>query len=515
VTSIFVMAFCGLLVNRHQKLQARESEIVLHRDNLQALVAERTAELEQAVQELQTASAKLAEQAQLLDFAHDFITVRDMDNKILYWNLGAEAGYGWTRSEALGQVIGKLLRSEFPQNHGVMVDMLMSQGLWEGELIDYSKDGRRMIVTSHQTLNRDAGGAPVSILEISHDITAQKHSDELFAKAFLTNPNMMSITVLPEWRYLDVNESFLRGLGRTKDEIIGFTPDSIALWADEVEMAKARDQFFREGHLHSYPMNYRTKTGELRSALLSFDPITIREQQCSLAVFTDVTEQKKFENELSRLDRLNTVGEMAASIGHEIRNPLTTVRGYLQHYGRKPAFSDYRESFELMIDELDRANAIITEFLSLAKNKAVTLNPTNLNKVIASLAPLLQADALRRGIDIEFEFADISDVMADDKEMRQCILNLVGNGLDAMTKGGKIIICTVQTGNQVVMTVRDKGHGIPPEIKDKLGTPFLTTKENGAGLGMAVCYRIAQRHNATIEVETSPEGTAVNFIFKL
>jgi len=255
-----------------------------------------------------------------------------------------------------------------------------------------------------------------------------------------------------------------------------------------------------------------TKTGELRFALLSADIIIIRDRQCSLAVLTDITEQKKFESEMSRLDRLNTVGEMAASIGHEIRNPLTTVRGYLQHYGRKAAFAEYREPFELMIDELDRANAIITEFLSLAKNKAVTLNPTNLNQVIQSLVSLMQADALRRGSDIEMELEDIPDVLADDKEMRQCILNLVGNGLDATPKGGKVTIGTVKAGNRVVMTVRDHGPGIPPEIKEKLGTPFLTTKENGVGLGLAVCYRIAQRHNATIEVETGPEGTT--FIVK-
>jgi len=284
------------------------------------------------------------------------------------------------------------------------------------------------------------------------------------------------------------------------------------MWAGKEEREKSKAQFFSEGHLQNYPMTYQTKTGELRFALLSADIITIRDRQCSLAVLTDITEQKKFESEMSRLDRLNTVGEMAASIGHEIRNPLTTVRGYLQHYGRKAAFAEYREPFELMIDELDRANAIITEFLSLAKNKAVTLNPTNLNQVIQSLVSLMQADALRRGSDIEMELEDIPDVLADDKEMRQCILNLVGNGLDATPKGGKVTIGTVKAGNRVVMTVRDHGPGIPPEIKEKLGTPFLTTKENGVGLGLAVCYRIAQRHNATIEVETGPEGTT--FIVK-
>jgi len=232
-------------------------------------------------------------------------------------------------------------------------------------------------------------------------------------------------------------------------------------------------------------------------------------------VIRDSEKWRESEEEITRLDRLNTVGEMAASIGHEVRNPLTTVRGYLQHYGRKAAFADYRESFELMIEELDRANSIITEFLSLAKNKAITMSSTDLNQVIQSLVPLLQSNALLRGSNIELELEDIPEVRADDKEIRQCILNLTSNALDATPKGGTVTIRTFTDGNRMVLAVRDHGPGIPPEIKEKLGTPFLTTKENGVGLGLAVCYRIAQRHNAAIEVNSSSEGTVFHFIFNL
>lgn len=231
------------------------------------------------------------------------------------------------------------------------------------------------------------------------------------------------------------------------------------------------------------------------------------------AYFRDITEQKKYEIELARLDRLNAIGEIAASIGHEVRNPMTTVRGYLQRFTQKAAFMEYRMQLELMIEELDRANTIITEFLSLAKNNTGQMKPTDLNLVIKSLFPLVQADAFRRGNTIELELEDTPEIVIDDKEIRQCILNLVGNGLDAMPQGGKVTISTAQIGNRVVMTVRDRGPGIPLQIKDKLGTPFFTTKEHGTGLGLSVCYRIAQRHQATIEVETGPEGTAFHFSF--
>ena len=192
---------------------------------------------------------------------------------------------------------------------------------------------------------------------------------------------------------------------------------------------------------------------------------------------------------------------------------MTTVQGYLQHYSRKVAFADYRESFELMIEELDRANIIITNFLSLAKNQMITMISTDLNKVISKIFPLLQVDALRRGNTIELDLQEIPEILADDKEIRQCILNLVVNGLDAMPKGGTLKINTARTEDRVIMTVQDQGTGIAPEIRKDLWIPFFTTKEHGTGLGLSICYRIAQRHQATFEVETSSKGTAFHLIF--
>ncbi|MDR3589975.1 MAG: ATP-binding protein [Negativicutes bacterium] len=233
-----------------------------------------------------------------------------------------------------------------------------------------------------------------------------------------------------------------------------------------------------------------------------------------LLLMNRVIGQKRVTAEMTRLDRLNLVGEIAASIGHEIRNPLTTVRGYLQLYGRKNEYSHHTKQFTLMIEELDRANSIITEFLSLAKNKTAKLTLTNLNTVIENIYPLLQADALRRGVNIDLELQEIPAVLADEKEILQCILNLVNNAMDVSPKGGSVTIGTAAGRNRVVLTVRDYGPGMPPEIVSKLGTPFFTTKDNGVGLGIAVCHRVAQRHNAILEVETSPEGTAIHVIFR-
>ncbi|MDR3592857.1 MAG: PAS domain S-box protein [Negativicutes bacterium] len=306
------------------------------------------------------ATEKIKQQTQLLELAHDYIMIRDMDNRISYWNHGAEAGYGWSRGEAVGQEIQELLHTIYPEPPENIRDSLLLKGYWEGELIDRRKDGRQIVVRSCQTLTRDPKGEPEAILEIAHDITAQKQAEELFAKAFHINPNMMLIATLTEWRFLDVNETFARSVGRSRDEIVGNTSEGIGLWADEVEREQARALFLAEGRLRNFLMHYAAKSGEQRLALLSADIITVGDQPCSLSVFTDITEQKKFEAELAHLDRLNAVGEMAAAIGHEVRNPMTTVRGYLQMFASNPVFEKQWESIDLMIEELDRANIIIS-----------------------------------------------------------------------------------------------------------------------------------------------------------
>lgn len=216
---------------------------------------------------------------------------------------------------------------------------------------------------------------------------------------------------------------------------------------------------------------------------------------------------------MARLDRLNLIGEMAASIGHEVRNPMTTVRGFLQHLGVKEEFNGAKEYFSLMIEELDRANMIITEFLSLAKNRVMDFKVNNLNKVFMEVTPLIQADALRYGCQVEIKLGNIPSFCIDENSIRQLILNMVRNAIEAMPNGGIITIGTTYHEDKVFLSISDQGVGIPIAMLAKLGTPFATTKENGVGLGLAVCYRIVERHDASMTVE-SELGRGTTFTIK-
>lgn len=261
--------------------------------------------------------------------------------------------------------------------------------------------------------------------------------------------------------------------------------------------------------------NLRHKDGSIKAVYSTIFPIRFSRGTKFVCMDVDITEKKLFETELLRLDRLNLVGQMAASIGHEVRNPMTTVRGYLQMLQRKPGFSEYCEHFNIMIDELDRANGIITEFLSLAQNKSIVKKLNNLNQVINSIMPLIYADAIKNDITVDLVLGNIPDLELDEKEIRQLILNLVRNGFEATSSSGIIKIETFEEDDEVVLAVQDNGSGIPEEILGNVGTPFFTTKSQGTGLGLAVCYSIARRHQARIVIDSNSSGTIVFVRFEM
>jgi signal transduction histidine kinase len=228
----------------------------------------------------------------------------------------------------------------------------------------------------------------------------------------------------------------------------------------------------------------------------------------------DITERKEAEQELSRLqsdmsrlERLNIVGQMAAGIAHEIRNPMTTVRGYLQLLGEKTEFEAHSSTLDLMIEELDRANSIITEFLSFVRNSRMESQYQNINNILQHLYPLLEADAYSQNKQINYEAEETPDILVNSKEISQLVLNLCRNGLEAMQEGGTLKLRTYKEDKRVVLSVEDEGRGICAEDLEKLGTPFFTTKENGTGLGLMTCYNIADRHKASIDCKSSSNGT--------
>lgn len=234
-------------------------------------------------------------------------------------------------------------------------------------------------------------------------------------------------------------------------------------------------------------------------------------------IFKNITEKKQYEQELKRLSNIDLIGQMAAGISHEIRNPMTTVRGFLQLLKEEPTYEKHNKHFNLMIEELDRANSIITEFLSMGNTRKSDLQMLDLNSIIRDIIPLIKIDTHNQNKYIQVDTNDIPELLLNRNEIRQLLINLYRNGLEAMDTEKVLTISTYKEDRDcVVLAVRDQGKGIRPEVLEKLGTPFFTTKDNGTGLGLGICYAIAARHNAKIEIQTGSEGTTffVKFDYK-
>lgn len=305
--------------------------------------------------------------------------------------------------------------------------------------------------------------------------------------------------------------------GYTAEEILGQNLIYIIPPESRRQFMRILNQLEKGQAVSRYELQLCNKNQEVRYVSISASPVRDSAGEIiTISMITrDLTEMKRIEKEILRMDQLNLVGQMAAGIGHEIRNPMTTVRGFLQLLAKKEADSRKSEYYDIIIEELDRANAIITEFLSLAKSRVVKLQPASINKILNALYPLISSDATKQDKRIILKKGDIPNIPLSEKEIRQLIINLVRNGLDASPPGRAVTIGTYAEKDQVILYVEDEGSGIQPEILDKLGTPFTTTKDEGTGLGLSVCFSIADKHNAKIDVKTSPEGTIFYVRFNL
>ncbi|OPX90568.1 MAG: Sporulation kinase E [Pelotomaculum sp. PtaB.Bin104] len=396
--------------------------------------------------------------------------------------------------------------------------------LFETEYRLLSRSGEwKWVMARGEIIMRDKNGKPLRMAGTQWDLTEHKQdekllrlSEERFYKAFNASPNLMAIITIANLRYVDVNNSFLLASGYSREEVIGSTETELNILTDISHDHKTILQIYQKhGACCNLEVKTRNKSGEVRIGLFSTDIIEVGGERCLISVINDITELRKMEKEMARLDRLHLVGEMAAGIGHEIRNPMTSVRGFLQLFLGREEFDKYKSSFEVMIEELDRANSIITEYLTLAKNKKLDRIMQKLNIMIKAIFPLIQADAMKNDKYIKLELTDLPELLLDEKEIRQLLHNLVRNGLEAMEPGGCVTIRTFLDGAEAVLAVIDQGQGIKPEALKMIGTPFFTTKDTGTGLGLATCYSIADRHNAKIDIETSPAGTTFYVRFKI
>jgi two-component system, sporulation sensor kinase E len=235
-------------------------------------------------------------------------------------------------------------------------------------------------------------------------------------------------------------------------------------------------------------------------------------------LFKDISNIRSFEQKIERNERLAMIGQIAAGTAHEIRNPLTSIKGFLQMFLQ--SFTDNgmereRSYTEIMLTEINRINSLVSEFLLLSKPRHVQYSLVDLNTVFEEILPIVESQALLHGIDVKFSSrGKLPMVVGDNELLKQVFINICKNGIEAMGDSGTLHIShhIDPEGNKVSIDIRDTGPGIPVYIIDKIFDPFFTTKEEGTGLGLSVCQKIIHDIGGQIRVSSKGYGTTFHIL---
>jgi signal transduction histidine kinase len=219
-------------------------------------------------------------------------------------------------------------------------------------------------------------------------------------------------------------------------------------------------------------------------------------------------------NDLRQKEKLAVIGQMATAIAHEIKNPLSSLKGFTQLQQEKDKEDD--QYYPIMLNEIDRINAIVTDLLILGKPNTALKSKKELGEVIQYVLTVIKPHAERQDIQIEMKLNDSPELLCDENQLKQVFINLIKNSMEAMPEGGKVTIQTENSSDFVVVSIEDEGCGIESDRLDKLGEPFYTTKQNGTGLGLMVTKKIIEEHGGTFHIaSTLGKGTTVTITLPL
>lgn len=224
----------------------------------------------------------------------------------------------------------------------------------------------------------------------------------------------------------------------------------------------------------------------------------------ALVTFTDLTEQKEMQRHMAQAERLATLGELMASVAHEVRNPLTAISGFVQYLKEGERDLQRIEYIDIILHEVRSINSVIQQLLNLSHVHPQIFHKSSINKIIRDSLILVQTNGLTSRVDFNIHLDDrVPDVDVDASSLKQVFLNLLINAVQAIKARGEITISTVQSAiDKIEITIEDNGVGMNDDIKKKIFMPFFTTKPLGTGLGLSIVQRIINEHGGHIVIES-------------
>jgi PAS domain S-box-containing protein len=374
-------------------------------------------------------------------------------------------------------------------------------------------------------------------LAVATDITERKlmetylrESEEKFAKAFRSSPESITITRLSDGVYVEVNDSFTRVFGFTREEAIGHPSSELNIWAHPNDREMMIKQLTEHGRISNEEYYFRAKSGEIRTVLFSAEQIDCEGMRCVLAVSNDITDYKRMEAQaleavnLREVDRLRT--ELLANVSHELRTPLASIKGFttmLIDYDKRLKNHEKQEYLDTIDKNSDRLVELIEQLLEMSR-LGVGMSP--IKKTLTNITVLCKdiiAQARIRAPDHVFVLdlpSRLPRINIDSKRIRQVLENLIDNAGKYSNPGVEIVLSVRKTGTEMLFTVTDRGSGISkddlPHVFERAFVSSRGQKSGtpGAGLGLTICKALIEAHNGKIWIE-SKEDTGTSCFFTL
>jgi len=449
------------------------------------------------------------------------ILLYDLKGKILMANKRAAEIWGYELDEFIGYDAKKLVAPESKEKSKECSRKLFEERKPQRvELLELKKNGEMIWIEATRVLFEEDGKI-VGILSIVRDITERKEREELL-KAILENAPLAVIV----WEWGDDGKTIYTYWNRKAKELFGWTDEEVInqparktvppdLMEKEEEIRKVLKE---KGVVQCYETERITKDGrripvELTRALIR------REGKPDLivSIIIDISERKKLEKEREeahrramRAEKLALLGQIAGSIAHDLRQPLSVISNAVYYLKMKIKEEKLVKHLDIMEKEIYHAERIISNLLDHARLKKPELKEEDLGEI------LMESYARSKkpeGVKTFFELEKVPKVKVDREQIRRVFSNIIANAFEAMPKGGELFLNLRKEGDKVIVEIKDTGVGIPDDMKEKIFDPLFTTKRKGTGFGLSVSRSIMENHEGAIRVE-SEEGKGAKFILE-
>ncbi|HEX6187538.1 MAG TPA: PAS domain S-box protein [Pyrinomonadaceae bacterium] len=503
------------------------------------------------------AEEKLRLQSAALRAAANAIIITDRAGKILWINPAFTQTTGYSFAEVEGKNPSVLKSGKHDRLfYRDMWETILAGNVWHNTVINRRKDG---------TLNRedltitpicDETGTITHFVGIKQDVSektraleAMLASEQRYRRLFESAKDGILILEAASGQIIDINPFLTELLGYAKEDLIGKELWQIGIFRD-IESSKAAFlELQQQGYIRYEDLPLQTKKGVTRQVEFVSNSYLSNGNSVIQCNIRDITERKLAERKLIETNKhledavtelrtksvelasitqqlwqaskLATMGELSASIAHELNNPLATVALRTESLlMRLPEDSEQRKPLEVIAQEVDRMAVLVNNLLQFSRRSHSQISTLDPREEIANSLDLVHYHLRTRAIQVVREFAaELPTIQADSQQLRQIFLNLITNASDAMPEGGTLTVRAALDGSSaaaVALEFADSGKGISPENLKRIWDPFFTTKPEGkgTGLGLAICRRIVEQHGGTVEIRSQPgRGTTVRMVF--